>query len=145
MMTPGRGFAAALLLLVACERGSGTAYGGPQPSERAPTDAPQLWLHRDGEGRSRILLVSANGTLSREWRSAELLDEKTRHEVRAALDAIAPPSHTIVIKVRGDVLFKTLKSLMLATGSPDPGGYGVFVQPMTEFPPQILAPGASSR
>jgi hypothetical protein len=145
MRTRGRKLAAALLLLVACERGSGTAHAGPQPSEHPPPDAPQLWLHPEGEGRSRIVLVTAGGAILREWRSGELLDEKTRGEVRAALDEIAPPSHAVAIKVRKDVKFKTLKSLMLAAGSPDPGGYRTFVHPMTEFPPRIMAPGASSR
>jgi hypothetical protein len=127
------------------ERGSGTAHGGPQPNEHPPPDAPQLWLHREGEGRSRIVLVTAGGAIFREWRSAESLDEKTRDEVKAALDAIAPPSHAIEIKVRKDVKFGTLKSLMLAAGSPNPGGYRTYVHPMTEFPPQIMAPGTSSR
>jgi hypothetical protein len=145
MMTRSRGLAAAVLLLVACERESGTAHGDPQPSEHPPPDAPRLWLHREGEGRSRIVLVTAGGAPFREWRSAELLDERTRAEVKAALDAIAPPSRVIEIKVRMDVKFKTLKSLMLAAGSSNPGGYRTYVHPMTEFPPRIMAPGASSR
>ncbi len=145
MMTPGRGLTAALLLVVACERGSGAAHAGAQPSEHPPPDAPQLWLHPEGTGRSRIVLVTADGAIFREWRFAELLDEKTRDEVKAALDALAPPSHAVEIRVRKDVVFKTLKSLMLASGSRDPGGYVVYVHPMTEFPPQIMAPDASSR
>src|SRR6266568_5898416 len=109
MMTPGRGLAAALLLVVACERGSGTAHDGAQPSEHPPPDAPQLWLHPEGERRSRIILVTAGGAIFREWRFAEVLDEKTRDEVKAALDGIAPPSHAVEIRVRKDVMFMTLK------------------------------------
>jgi hypothetical protein len=130
LLTPGRGLGVALLLLVACERGSG---------------APQLWLHDEGEGHSRVVLTTADGTFLREWRVAGVLDEKTGNAVRVALSPIARPAHAVDLKVQKSVKFGTLKALMLATGSPDSRGYDLDVQVIDEFPAQIMANNRARR
>ncbi|BDG05719.1 hypothetical protein [Anaeromyxobacter oryzae] len=109
-------------------------------AERAPKDALSLWLHDDGAGYSRIVLETANGVYVREWRSAESLDERTRHEVREALDTNTPPSRAVLIKVRPEVKFVTLKGLMLACGPKEPAGYRTYVEVVAQFPIRVLGP-----
>jgi hypothetical protein len=109
-------------------------------AERAPKDAPSLWLHLDGAGDARIVLETANGVYVREWRSAEMLDERTRHEMRQALDTITQPSRAVLIKVRPEVRFVTLKGLMLACGPKEPTGYRTYVEVVAQFPVRVLGP-----
>lgn len=122
-------------------QGAGPADERSRPgAERAPKDALSLWLHRDAAGYSRIVLETANGMHVREWRSAEMLDERTRHEVREALDTITPPSRAVLIKVRPEVKFATLKTLMLACGPTEPAGYRTYVEVVAQFPARVLGP-----
>jgi hypothetical protein len=122
-------------------QGAGPAEERPRAdAERAPKDALSLWLYRDGAGSSRIVLETANAAYVREWRTPEMLDERTRREVRAALDAIAPRSRAVLIKVRPEVKFATLKGLMLACGSKEPAGYRTYVEVVTRFPVRVLGP-----
>jgi hypothetical protein len=142
---PWSSMAATLLLFLVIAVAAAPAWslsqGAGPVEERAPKDAPSLWLHRDGARDSRIVLETANGVYVREWRSAGMLDERTRREVREALDTIAPPSRAVLIKVRPEVAFATLKSLMLACGPKEPVGYHVWVEEVAQFPARVLGPG----
>lgn len=108
--------------------------------ERAPADAPCLWLHSDGAGYSRIVLETADQKHVREWRTAEALDEKTRLEVREAVDQLAPRSRAVLLKARGDVKFVTVKGLMAAFGAEEPTGYRAYFEQVAQIPPRILGP-----
>ena len=81
--------------------------------ERAPADALCLWLHSDGAGYSRIVLETADQKHVREWRTAEAVDERTRLEVRVAVDQLAPRSRAVLLKARGDVKFEQLRASWL--------------------------------
>lgn len=109
-------------------------------AERAPKDAPSVWLHGDGPGHSRIVLETADRVYVREWQAAEIIDERTGREVKEALDAIAPPSRAVLIKVHPEVKFATLKSLMRACGPTDPVGYSIHLLVVARFPVRVLGP-----
>lgn len=108
--------------------------------ERAPADAPCLWLHSDGAGYSRIVLETADQKHVREWRTAEVLDEKTRLEVREAVDHLTPRSRAVRLKARGDVKFVTVKGLLAAFGAKEPTGYKAYFEQVAQLPPRILGP-----
>jgi hypothetical protein len=74
----------------------------------------------------------------REWRTALLLDERIRQQVREALDARTPPSRAVLIKVRPEVKFATLKDLILACGPKEPTGYRTWVEAVAQFPARVL-------
>jgi hypothetical protein len=118
----------------------GTVNRKGSDGERAPTDAPRLWLHGDGDGLSHIVLETAVGELVRDWRIADRLDEKTGREVRRALDSIAPPSRSVLIEVREEVKFGLLKDLMLAAGSKEPRGFRTYIDVLVRFPRRVLNP-----
>jgi hypothetical protein len=109
-------------------------------AERAPKDALNLWLYLDAAGDARIVLETANGAYVREWRSALMLDERSRQQVREALDARTPPSRAVLIKVRPEVKFATLKDLILACGPKEPTGYRTWVEEVAQFPARVLGP-----
>jgi hypothetical protein len=108
-------------------------------AELAPKDALVLWLYRDAAG-ARIVLETAKGAYVREWRSALRLDAEIRQQVRRALDARTPPSRAVLIKVRPEVVFATLKDLMLACGPKEPTGYRTWVEEVAQFPARVLGP-----
>jgi hypothetical protein len=121
--------------------GSEPKEGAGTPGEKAPTDALNLWLHAEaGAGDVRIVLAAVDGTILREWGTAELPDQKTLDEVLAAARLSPSPSRSVLIRVRREVKFGTLRRLMVALGPKGPGGYRVWVEPMHEFPTQILGP-----
>jgi hypothetical protein len=114
---------------------------GTPSSEKAPTDALNFWLHAEaGVGDIRIVLAKADGTILHEWGTAEPPDQKTLDEVLAAARVNPSPSRSVLIRVRREVKFGTLQRLMIALGPKGPGGFRVWVEPMHEFPNQILGP-----
>ncbi|MGB8930607.1 MAG: hypothetical protein WCC48_05060 [Anaeromyxobacteraceae bacterium] len=109
--------------------------------EKAPTDALHFWLHTEaGAGDIRIVLAKPDGTILREWGTAELPDQRTLDDVLSAARVNASPSRSVLIRVRREVKFGTLKRLMIALGPKGPGGFRVWVDPVHEFPLHILGP-----
>ena len=128
------------LLIAAAPSWSLAQEAGPakersrKDAERAPKDALIFWLYCDGAGDARIVLETAKGTYVREWRTALLLDQRIRQQVRKALDARTPPSRAVLIKVRPEVKVATLKDLMLACGPKE-----LWVEEVrTEFPARVI-------
>ncbi len=107
-------------------------------AEHAPKDALILWLYLDAVGDARIVLETANGEHVREWRTAFRLDERIRRQLREALDARTPPSRAVLIRVRREVKFATLKDLALACGSKEPTGYRTWVEEVSQIPARVL-------